>query len=63
MKEMLAYYISPIVYGVLFASTIKILEYLKIRFNYDHVIVFTLIISAAGRMLLRRFACNGEKDK
>ncbi|HZK33162.1 MAG TPA: hypothetical protein VFC60_01560 [Tissierellaceae bacterium] len=65
MKETFKYYIDAIVYAVIFAFSIKILELLKIDFNYIYVIIFTLIIFIVGKMILRRFVYKrkGETNK
>lgn len=64
MKETFKYYIDAIVYALIFALTIKILERFKIEFNYMYVILITLIIFVAGKMILRRFVHRKkEEDK
>lgn len=62
MKETFKYYIDAIVYAAIFAFTIKILERLKIDFNYIYVIIFTLIIFVVGKVILRRFIHNRKVE-
>lgn len=62
MKETFKYYIDAIVYAVIFAITVKILEGLKIDFDYIYVIIFTLIIFVVGKMILRRIIHNRKEN-
>lgn len=55
MKETFKYYIDAIVYAAIFGLTIKILEHFNIDFNYIYIIIFTLIIFVAGKMISKRF--------
>lgn len=55
MKETFILFIDAIVYAIIFTLATKILEHLKIDFNYIYVIIFTLIIFVFGKLSLRRF--------
>ena len=62
MKETFAYFIDAIVYAAIFTLTVKILEHLKIDFNYIYIFVFTLIIFVVSKMTLRRFVYNRKEE-
>ncbi|GAB6108299.1 hypothetical protein [Fusibacter bizertensis] len=62
MKETFTYYIDAIVYAVIFALTIKLLEYFKIDLNYIYIIVFTLIIFVVGKMVLKKLLNNRKNQ-
>lgn len=62
MKETFKYYIDAIIYAAIFALTIKALEGFKIEFNYMYVIIFTLIIFVAGKMILRRIMHKRKEE-
>lgn len=55
MKETFILFIDAIVYAIIFTLATKILEHLKIDFNYIYVIIFTLIIFVFGKLSLMRF--------
>ena len=61
MKETFTYYIDALVYAVIFALTVFILEHFKIDLNYIYIIVFTLVIFVVGKMVLRKLLYNRKK--